>query len=43
LLSEMHTDEGDKLQQHVRVSRAEGAAKGRSGDPVCELWVQGVC
>ena len=40
LLLALHPDQGDQLQQHVHLPRAEGAAEAGSGNRVRQLWVQ---
>lgn len=40
LLLALHPDQGDQLQQHVHLPRAEGAAEAGSGNRVRQLRVQ---
>jgi hypothetical protein len=40
LLSSMHPDQGNQLQQHLHLSRASQATQGGSGYRVCQLRMQ---
>ena len=39
VLLEMHSDEGDKLQQHLHLQSTTRAVERGSSDPVRELWM----
>jgi len=40
LLLALHPDQGDQLQQHMHLPRAEGTVEAGSGNRVRQLWVQ---
>jgi len=40
LLPALHPDQGDQLQQHVHLPRAQRAAEAGSGNRMRQLWMQ---